>query len=154
MTEKSPELLLPIAQTVANAKGWDGATRAIMLAGKQLIALPESVRTESSFVPGCESKVWVARVPFNEFEGGLSVESLLKETLSKERHEDIIAAYSPSKIIRGVLAVLLEKANSLSDKQRKAYDFAQYMSACNLQRHLSQSRGNGILSVLRRLNDL
>ncbi|MBQ4829714.1 SufE family protein [Alteromonas sp. MMG017] len=134
MTDSTHLLLL--GQTVAAAKGWDGATRAIMLAGKQLIALPESSRTEDALVPGCESKVWVACTP------------------SQNTGDLVIAAYSPSKIIRGVLAVLLEKANSLSDEQRKAYDFEQYMNACNLQRHLSQSRGNGILSVLRRLNTL
>ena len=134
MTESTQ--LMPLGQSVATAKGWDGATRAIMLAGKQLLVLPESSRTEDSLVPGCESKVWVASTP------------------SQNTGDLIIAAYSPSKIIRGVLAVLLEKANSLSDEQRKAYDFEQYMNACNLQRHLSQSRGNGILSVLRRLNTL
>jgi cysteine desulfuration protein SufE len=134
MTESTH--LLPLGQSVATAKGWDGATRAIMLAGKKLVALPESARTEDALVPGCESKVWVACL------------------YSQDTSELVIAAYSPSKIIRGVLAVLLEKANSLSDEQRKAYDFEQYMNACNLQRHLSQSRGNGILSVLRRLNTL
>ena len=35
---------LPIAQSVASAKGWDGATRAMMLAAKQLPILPEALR--------------------------------------------------------------------------------------------------------------
>jgi cysteine desulfuration protein SufE len=60
-------------------------------------------------------------------------------------------AYSPSKVIRGVLAVLLEKANTLSKAQRGNFDFEGYLSRCQLERYLSQSRGNGIKSVITKL---
>jgi len=117
----------PIANELAKAKGWDEFTRTLMLAGKKLTPLDESLRDEHSAVPGCESPVWL----FN-----------------KDGHFE---GYSPSKIIRGVLAVLLEKANSLAPQERVQFDFEQYLQACQLDRYLSQSRGNGIKAVIKRL---
>lgn len=121
--------LLPIATTVSQAKGWDAFTRALMLAGKHLDVLDESLRTSSNEIEGCESPVW----------------------LGYSQNEHQLKAYSPSKIIRGVLAVLLEKANSLSPEQRAVFDFDSYLKRCQLERYLSQSRGNGIKAVINAL---
>jgi len=65
-----------------------------------------------------------------------------------------LMAYSPSKVIRGVLAVLLEKANELTPQQRSEFDFERYLSRCQLERYLSQSRGNGIKSVIAKLKGI
>lgn len=126
--------LLPLAQSVADAKGWDSATRAVMMAGKALPIVPPDLRNDENAVPGCESPVW------------LNIETL--DGKAK------FSAYSPSKIIRGVLAVLLERANSLNDPERRSFDFSIYMEKCQLQRHLSQSRGNGIQGVIKRLQSI
>ena len=121
--------LLPLAQSLANSAGWDGFTRTLMLEGKGLDGLPEAARTQDAAVEGCESPVWVA--------------------YSEESH--CIKAYSPSKVIRGVLAVLLEKANSLPPLARTTFDFEEYLQQCQLERYLSQSRGNGIRFVIQKL---
>lgn len=126
--------ILALGNSILQAKGWDGKTRAIMLAGKHLDILPESARTESNFVSGCDSHVWVDLAP--------------------QDIPQVVLAYSPSKIIRGVLAVLLEKANSLTKTERRGFDFQQYLVNCQLERHLSQSRGNGIKNVIHRLTSL
>ena len=126
--------ILPLGQSIVSAQGWDGATRAIMLAGKHLPVLPESSRSSRTLVPGCESQVWLA--------------------LDTNTDKTMVRAYSPSKIIRGVLAVLLEKANSVPSNQRAEIDFHQYLAACQLERHLSQSRANGIAGVIDRLKTL
>lgn len=126
--------ILPLGHAIACARRWDEAVRAIMLAGKHLPTLPESNRNDDNLVPGCESQVWLA----------------LDSTGDTQR----ILAFSPSKIMRGVLAVLLEKANSVSRDQRAQIDFHQYMADCQLERHLSQSRANGIAGVLYRLKTL
>ena len=83
-------------------------------------------------VEGCESPVWLAT---SDEQGNLM-------------------AYSPSKVIRGVLAVLLEKANELTPQQRSEFDFERYLSRCQLERYLSQSRGNGIKSVIAKLKGI
>ena len=97
----SLETLLPLASSLANAKGWDDFTRTLMLAGKSLVPLPAEKRLAETEVEGCESPVWLAT---SDEQGSLM-------------------AYSPSKVIRGVLAVLLEKANELTPQQRSEFDF-------------------------------
>ncbi|MBJ2128737.1 SufE family protein [Alteromonas sp. IB21] len=128
----SVDTLLPLAQSLADAKGWDDFTRTLMLSGKALAPLPEDARNEKNAVEGCESPVWIA---FSQTEVS-------------------VMAYSPSKVIRGVLAVLLEKANALTKQQRRNFDYEQYLSRCQLERYLSQSRGNGIKSVIAKLKAL
>lgn len=125
----SDETLLPLASSLAASKGWDDFTRTLMLAGKSLTPLPLDERTPDTAVEGCESPVW----------------------LSYSAERGSLMAYSPSKVIRGVLAVLLEKANTLSKAQRGNFDFEGYLSRCQLERYLSQSRGNGIKSVITKL---
>lgn len=125
----SDDTLLPLASSLANSKGWDDFTRTLMLTGKFLTPLPLDERTVDTAVEGCESPVWMA---YSTEQGG-------------------IMAYSPSKVIRGVLAVLLEKANTLPQAQRESFDFEGYLSRCQLERYLSQSRGNGIKSVIAKL---
>ena len=126
------DTLLPLASSLANSKGWDDFTRTLMLAGKSLTPLPLDKRTAETAVEGCESPVWLAHLT----------------------EQDSLMAYSPSKVIRGVLAVLLEKANALTGEQRRNFDFEDYLSRCQLERYLSQSRGNGIKSVVAKLKGM
>ncbi|MEW9798638.1 SufE family protein [Alteromonas sp. CYL-A6] len=123
----------PLARSLMAARGWDESVRAIMLAGKSLSVLPESGRQPENRVDGCDSQVWIARcgpadAPFQ--------------------------AYSDSKILRGVLAILLEQANRLSHQQQLTFDYDGFMRACGLERYLSQSRNNGIRHVVARLRSL
>lgn len=128
-----PATLLPLAQSVSDASGWDNTTRAIMLAGKALPVLPDSLRVDDNLIEGCDSDVWMAPLP---------------------TQPATLAAWSPSKILRGVLAVVLEKANQLTPSERADYDFAAYLAACDLSRHLSQSRGNGLRGVVDRIQQV
>ncbi|TKB04188.1 SufE family protein [Alteromonas portus] len=128
----SADILLPLASSLANSKGWDDFTRTLMLAGKSLTPLPLDERTAETAIEGCESPVWLAYLT----------------------EQDSVMAYSPSKVIRGVLAVLLEKANALTGEQRRNFDFEDYLSRCQLERYLSQSRGNGIKSVIAKLKGI
>lgn len=125
--------LLPLAQSVASAKSWDEATRAIMLAGKHLPIVESENRTSERRIAGCESQVYLAR---------------------QDDANGTYSAWSDSKIIRGVLAVLLEKVNQLSSTQRCSYDFEGYLHAAGLQRHLSASRANGMREVIKTLQKM
>lgn len=122
--------LLPLAASVHHAKGWDNVTRTIMLAGKALARPDEQWLTDSYLVDGCESQVW------------LSVEN------------GHIVAWSDAKIIRGVVALIVEKANTLKMADMASFDFAGYLAELGLERHLSQSRADGINQVIRQLRQL
>ncbi|QJR82693.1 SufE family protein [Alteromonas pelagimontana] len=136
MTDKysAAEDVLPVARTLLQATGWDGVTRALMLAGKQLPVLAESKRQPENLVPGCDSEVWI--------------DSKCCEG------KQLYCAYSPSKIIRGVLSVLLEKANTMSEEEVATFKFDDYLTRLGLQQHLSQSRAYGIRKVIARLHAL
>lgn len=138
--------LLPLAQQLSQAKSWDEFTRTIMLAGKKLPAMPEHLQRDANSVEGCESPVWLALL---DTENSESSESSERAGLNTK-----FVAYSPSKVIRGVLAVLLEKANSLEHQERANFDFGAYLNECQLQRYMSESRGNGIKSVVHQLKEL
>lgn len=135
--------LLPLAQQLSQAKSWDEFTRTIMLAGKKLPAMPEHLQRDANSVEGCESPVWLALLDTESSESGERAGLNTK-----------FVAYSPSKVIRGVLAVLLEKANSLEHQERANFDFGAYLNECQLQRYMSESRGNGIKSVVHQLKEL
>ena len=123
---------LPLAQQLALAKGWDNMLRQLMLAGKQLAVLPVERRNDDNEVKGCQSRVWLT----------LSDDTL--PTCS-------MLAWSDSKIIRGVLAIIQEKVNTLSPDDLRQFDFRAYFSAIGLDRYLSQSRANGIKDVVARI---
>ncbi|GGW76528.1 SufE family protein [Alteromonas halophila] len=119
----------PLAASLKRAQGWDEATRVIMLAGKSLPVLAPQLRTAHTRIDGCESPVWLMCQENGQF-----------------------SAYSDSKILRGVLAILLEQANMLSAPERQDFDFECFLKKCGLTRYLSQSRNNGIRHVIRFLS--
>ena len=52
----SLETLLPLASSLANAKGWDDFTRTLMLAGKSLVPLPAEKRSAETEVEGVKAR--------------------------------------------------------------------------------------------------
>ena len=71
--------------------------------------------------------------------------------VSRIVHSSPVASTN-SKIIRGLLAILLEKANSLTAKERRIFDFSGYLTALGITHHLSQSRVNGLDRVIAKLS--
>ena len=128
MTTNSSNLATQLAQ----AKGWDNLLRQLMLAGKALYPLNAEARNEHSEVQGCQSRVWLQ----------LTVD---------DNHHVAMLAWSDSKIIRGVLAVIQEKVNQLSPEQIAAFDFDDWFASIQLERYLSQSRASGIAEVIRQI---
>ncbi|WP_124748926.1 SufE family protein [Alteromonas facilis] len=127
-----PDKHLPLATAIHASRAWDSMFRQIMLAGKQMRPLDESQQIDENKVVGCEAAVWLV-VDINA-QG------------SKSYH-----AYSPSKIVRGLLAIILEKANSLTGSEQATFDYQQYLSDIGLSRFLSPSRQNGLAAVIKRI---
>ena len=123
---------LPLAAAIQAAKGWDNVYRQLMLAGKHMPVLDEAQRTAENQVEGCEAAVWLG--------------AMATDTQSRQ-----FIAYSPSKIVRGLLAVILEKANSLEKTQQSQFDYLDYLHNIGLHRFLSESRQNGTRAVVERV---
>lgn len=124
---------LPLATAVKAAQGWDEMTRQLMLAGKYLQPMPTAQQVPENHVSGCQSEVWLAACP---------------------QTPGHFVAYSSAKIIRGVLAVLLEKAHSLESQQLVQFDFANYLAELGISRQISQSRADGVAQVVKTLHAL
>lgn len=117
-----------LANKISAARGWQNIYREIMLAGKSIKPLPQELMTAESEVFGCESQVW----------------------LSISTPQEVLNAryYSPSKIVRGLLAILIEPLEGQTWEQVLGFDGQAYLARLGLDKHLSQSRGNGLKSVL------
>ncbi|MCF2948973.1 aminotransferase class V-fold PLP-dependent enzyme [Paraglaciecola aquimarina] len=116
-----------IAKSLKAAKGWDNTYRQLMLAGKGLQRLADLDKTPDTEVFGCESQVWV------------------KCELSDNKV--LLVGDSPSKIVRGLLAVIFEVLNHQQSCVILSFDLTEYLASLGLSRHLSESRGNGLAAV-------
>ncbi|MBT0587257.1 aminotransferase class V-fold PLP-dependent enzyme [Alteromonas oceanisediminis] len=119
-----------LGDKITRQKSWDGVLREVILAGKSLNVLSAEHRNDSTLVSGCEADVWLARSSLTEGEA------------------PVWQAYSGSKIVRGLLAVVLEKANYSSIERHSPADFHQYLVDIGLSRYLSESRRNGLNAVI------
>lgn len=118
----------PIAQSIKQAKSWDQTYRQLMLAGKGLNRLQDQFKTDNTAVHGCESQVWIR--------------CYIKD------NRLVIEGDSPSKIVRGLLAVIFEALSGKTSNQVLTFNLAEYLETLHLGKHLSQSRGNGLSEVV------
>jgi cysteine desulfuration protein SufE len=79
---------------------------------------------------GCETQVWITK----DSEG--------------------YKAVAKSKIIKGILAVLFEKAETLTDEDLLAFDFIAYLSEIGLIKYFSQGRKDGVSNAIKRIKAL
>jgi cysteine desulfurase / selenocysteine lyase len=120
--------ILPLAQKIKAAQGWDSVYREIMIAGKELNRLPVHLQVAEYEVNGCESQVWLSC-----------------EVKNQHLH---LQGDSPSKIVRGLLAIIFEVLQGQNVQSIAVFDMAAYLQQLGLSRHLSPSRGNGLLAVV------
>jgi cysteine desulfurase/selenocysteine lyase len=118
----------PIAESIKQAKSWDQTYRQLMLAGKCLVRLQDEYKTDTAAVHGCESQVWI-RCRIDE-------------------GKVLLKGDSPSKIVRGLLALVFEALSGKTANQVLVFNLADYLEALHLGKHLSQSRGNGLSAVV------
>ncbi len=118
----------------ARAGSWEQRARLLMQRGERLAPLADDERSEANRVAGCESQVW----------------------LVGERHEGCwqFRAASDARLLRGLLAVLLDRVNGLEAAQLAAVDVSDWFDLLGLGRQLSPSRSNGMNAVLARMREL
>lgn len=120
-----------VETTLGKCKSWQEKYREIMLIGKTLARLPEEFLVDSVRVHGCESNVWLyCRVDENRL---------------------IIHVDSDSKIVKGLLVIVLGYFQEVQITALSEEGFSQYLERLALKRHLSPSRNNGIQAVAQQL---
>ena len=128
LLDEKEVLLSPIAESIKQAKSWDQTYRQLMLAGKGLIRLQDEYKSDTTAVFGCESQVWIK--------------------CDIDEDKVVLQGDSPSKIVRGLLAVVFEALSGKTANQVLVFNLADYLETLHLGKHLSQSRGNGLSAVV------
>lgn len=118
-----------------NIKGWDSRHREIMLLGKTLTRLDKSLRSEDTLITGCESLAWL-------------------HASQNQEGVYIITADSDAKIIRGLLVIVLSAYNNKTAEQIRDINIHSFFEELGLLKHLSPSRGNGLLSIVEKIEKL
>ncbi len=135
--------LLPIEEALIKATDWNAKHRQLLLYSKQLPVLPPEQRVPEYEISGCEANVWL-HLPRNLSPIINSIMPLLPE-------DDQAKAYSDSKVVRGILAVLLGKLTQLRNTQTAEFDFSQYLSDLGLSTYFSVGRKDGIAQIIKRI---
>jgi cysteine desulfuration protein SufE len=113
---------------------WEEKYSYIIELGKTLPKLNDDEKVEKNKVSGCVSQVWL---------------------ISKEEDGKLyFYADSDALIVKGLLAIVIK---IFSDKTRIEIQNTNFMDIFNqldLKNHLSQSRSNGLFSVISKIRDL
>ncbi|WP_041524751.1 SufE family protein [Gilvimarinus agarilyticus] len=123
-----------IIDTLSFFDGWEERYKYIIDLGKELPELDEAYKTESFLVRGCQSQVWL---------------------VSEQRDDRLFfAADSDAFIVKGLLAVVLAAYNGKTPADIQAFDIDGYFAELNLLNHLSATRGNGLKSMVQRIQQI
>lgn len=98
--------------------------------GNELEALPTDKKTEQNLIEGCQSKVWI--------------DASLQDGIITFRGD------SDAILVKGIVALLIKVLSGHSP--REIIDTELYfIEQIGLQQHLSPTRSNGLLSMLRQM---
>ena len=121
-------------ESFEQARGWEQRARLLMQWGERLEPLDETEKSEHNRVHGCESLVW------------------LVATLEHDHWH--FKASTDARLLRGLLALLLVRAQGLHSTELAALDLSDWFAQLGLERQLSPSRSNGLHAVLLRMAEL
>ncbi len=113
-------------------KSWDAKHREIMLLGKSMQRMSKNLRLEESLITGCESAAW------------LTVHQSAEGIFSFEADSD-------AKIIRGLLVIVFAALNNKTAEEIITFNIEEYFQQLGLIKHLSPSRGNGLLAIVKKI---
>jgi len=120
-------------QALAEVKSWQKKYKLLISWGSRISHKPK-IRQDKFLVRGCESAVW------------------LQHQKSGERHCFLMD--SDSNIIKGLSALLLIWLNGKTTEEIQAINLVERYQQLGLEKHLSPSRMNGFLALLKKAKKL
>ena len=115
---------------------WEDRYAFIIDLGKQLPPFPESQRTEVNYVHGCQSQVWL--IHHYDIDSG----------------KLLLLIDSDAIIVRGLAAIILVALNNRTPADLLATDIDKLFEQLDLFRHISPTRGNGLRSMISKIQKL
>lgn len=128
ISEKQKKIIAEFAKY----EDWEERYKRIIALGKELEELPEAYKTEENRIKGCQSQVWLHA----ELQNG----------------QIIYRADSDATIVRG-LAALLVSVFSYQTPQDIMEASTDFLKEIGLINNLSQSRANGLGSMIRQFKN-
>ncbi|MGI1678590.1 MAG: SufE family protein [Cellvibrionaceae bacterium] len=110
---------------------WEERYKYIIDLGRALPDMAESLRTSERLVKGCQSNVWID-----------------VQSNGDQLHFDVD---SDAHIVRGLLALVLAAYQDKTPSEINAFDIDKYFQQLDLESHLSPTRGNGLRSMVGRI---
>jgi cysteine desulfuration protein SufE len=117
-----------IIQEMTGLDDWFDKYEYIIGLGKENPPFKEQYKTEKYAIPGCQSNVWIHAEP-----NGNAIR---------------FSAYSDSKIIQGILVLLLHVLNNRLPEDIETADLF-FINETGLNAHLSPSRANGLQLIIK-----
>jgi len=119
-----------LIEEFSKVSNWEERYEKIIMMGKDLPPMDESLKTESNKVKGCQSQVWLS----TEFKDG----------------NVIFYADSDASIAKGIIALLLSIYSELTPEEILQTP-TEFLEKLGLRQHLSMSRANGLASMLKQI---
>ncbi len=120
-----------ICNTLSFFDSWEDRYQYIIDLGKELPPIDDSYKDEEHIVRGCQSQVWIDSV---YSEGTLWFQ-----------------ADSDAFIVKGLLGVVLAAYNGKAPGDILSFDIEEYFNNLGLMGHLSQTRGNGLRAMVKKI---
>lgn len=110
---------------------WMDRYEMIIEMGNELTPMPESEKTPQHLIEGCQSRVWIS--------GELDTDNRLQ-----------LQADSDAVIVKGIIAMLLKVLSGQAPADILHADL-YFIDKIGLKEHLSPTRSNGLLSMVRHI---
>ncbi len=119
-----------IVEEFSELDDWMDRYQVLIDLGNEQKPLPESDKTESNLIPGCQSRLWLV---CDENDGKL-----------------FFRAESDAIIVKGIVALLIKVLSGHTPDDILNADL-YFIDKIGLREHLSPTRSNGLLSMLKQM---
>ncbi len=120
-----------ILDTLGFFDNWEERYKYIIDLGKQLPVMDDALKTSERLISGCQSQVWIEP---HQVDGKLYFE-----------------VASDAFIVSGLLAVVMAAYNNKTPLEVLDFDMEGFFAQLDLLKHLSPTRGNGLRSMVQRI---
>jgi len=118
----------------AQNKGWDSQYRLIIQLGKALESLPETLKIEANLVQGCESLAWLV--------------------IEQENGVYDLKMDSDTRVVKGLMKIISLIFQNKTKQQIIDINCDDLFAELGLLNHLSPSRTNGLLAIIKKIQTI
>ena len=126
------ELQDEIVEEFLELDDWMDRYQLLIDMGGELEPMDDSMKTEQNLIDGCQSRVWINA---DYIDGRL-----------------VMTAESDALIVKGIIALLLRVLNNQTPRDILDSDL-YFIDRIGLRDHLSPTRSNGLLAMVKRIHD-